>query len=194
MMVNVSQSAVLLEASGLRKNYGSRRTTSCAAGSASCHRRSPSIRRSVASAISISTHYMEEVERICSRALLLDRGKAVATGTITELIALGGRHPVMELTFEGAAPRDWCDGLAGIKQIGVASANGKVGLQIESFALVNPILARARVAGARVREFSVRASNLSDAFISLTGNAPRDLVPNSRRCGTAGLVRQLGRH
>ena len=112
-------------------------------------------------AVVYSTHYMEEVERICSRALLLDRGKAVTTGTITELIALGGCHPVIELTFEGAAPRDWCDGLAGIRQIGVPSASGKVGLQIESFALVNPILARARMAGARVREFSVRAQNLS---------------------------------
>jgi ABC-2 type transport system ATP-binding protein len=130
-------------------------------------------------AVVYSTHYMEEVERICSRALLIDRGQPVATGTITELIALGGRQPLMELTFQDAAPPDWCDGLAGITQIAVPVANGKVALQLKSFALVNPILERARAAGAQVLEFSVHGPNLSDAFISLTGHALRDLVPDS---------------
>jgi ABC-2 type transport system ATP-binding protein len=68
-------------------------------------------------AVVYSTHYMEEVERICSRALLIDRGKAVAAGTITELIALGGRQPLMELTFQDPAPPAWCADLAGITQI-----------------------------------------------------------------------------
>jgi ABC-2 type transport system ATP-binding protein len=130
-------------------------------------------------AVVYSTHYMEEVERICSRALLIDRGKAVAAGTIAELIALGGRHPLMELIFQDAAPPDWCNGLAGISQIAIPHANGKVALQLESFALVSPILDRARAAGAKVLEFSVHAPNLSDAFIALTGHALRDPIPES---------------
>src|SRR5579863_245558 len=106
-------------------------------------------------AVVYSTHYMEEVERICGRALLIDHGKAVAAGTIAELIALGGRQPLMELTFRDPAPPDWCNGLAGITQIAVAGANGKVALQLDSFALVNPILERARASGAQILEFSV---------------------------------------
>jgi ABC-2 type transport system ATP-binding protein len=130
-------------------------------------------------AVVYSTHYMEEVERICTRALLIDRGKTVAAGTITELIALGGRQPLMDLTFQNAAPPTWCDGLAGIKQIALPGANGKVTLQLESFALVSPILDRARAAGAQILEFSVHSPNLSDAFIALTGHALRDPVPDS---------------
>jgi linearmycin/streptolysin S transport system ATP-binding protein len=130
-------------------------------------------------AVVYSTHYMEEVERICGRALLIDRGKVVAAGTIAELIALGGSQPLMELTFQDAAPTAWCDGLTGITQIAVSGANGKVAFHLESFALVNPILERARTAGAQVLEFSVHSPNLSDAFIALTGHALRDLVPDS---------------
>jgi ABC-2 type transport system ATP-binding protein len=132
-------------------------------------------------AVIYSTHYMEEVERICGRALLLDGGKVVAAGTIAELITLGGRHPLMELTFQDGAPTAWCNGLTGITPIAVPGANGnaKVALQLDSFALVNPILERARAAGAQVLEFSVHSPNLSDAFIALTGHALRDPVPDS---------------
>ena len=130
-------------------------------------------------AVIYSTHYMEEVERICSRALLIDGGRVVASGTIAELIALGGRRPLMEITFQEAATPSWCEGLAGITQIAVPGANGKVALQLESFALVNPILERARAAGANVLEFSVHSPNLSDAFIALTGHALRDPAPDS---------------
>ncbi|MEA2647751.1 MAG: linearmycin/streptolysin transport system ATP-binding protein [Candidatus Binataceae bacterium] len=125
-------------------------------------------------AIVYSTHYMEEVERICSRALLIDNGKVVAAGTITELIALGGRQTLMEITFRHSAPPNWCAGLTGITPIPGGSNNGKVALQLESFALVDPILERARIAGAQVLEFSVHSANLSDAFIALTGHALRD--------------------
>jgi ABC-2 type transport system ATP-binding protein len=141
------------------------------------------IRRAAArgAAVVYSTHYMEEVERICSRALLIDRGTVVASGTINELIALGGRQPLMELTFQEAAPPAWCDGLHGITQIKLpgANGNGKVALQLESFALINPILECARAAGAQIIEFNVHTPNLSDAFIALTGRALRDLPPGS---------------
>jgi ABC-2 type transport system ATP-binding protein len=139
------------------------------------------IRRAAAAgaAVVYSTHYMEEVERICHRALLIDRGKVVAAGTIAELIALGGHHPVMEITFQSEPPVNWCEGLTGITQIAIPGAAYKVALQLESFALVNPILERARAAGAHILEFSVHSPNLSDAFIALTGHALRDPIPDS---------------
>ncbi len=139
------------------------------------------VRRAAAAgaAVVYSTHYMEEIERICSRALLIDFGKVVAAGSINELIALGGHGPVMDLTFQSPAPPDWCADLPGITKIAGANGNGKVALQLESFALVNPILERAREAGAEILEFSVHSPNLSDAFITLTGRALRDPVADS---------------
>jgi ABC-2 type transport system ATP-binding protein len=139
------------------------------------------VRRAAAAGAGViySTHYMEEVERICSRAMLIDSGKVVAAGTITELIALGGRQPLMEITFHRPAPSNWRDGLDGVTQLACSGANTRVTLQLGTFALVNPLLERAREAGAQILEFSVHSPNLSDAFIALTGHALRDQVPDA---------------
>ncbi len=136
------------------------------------------VRRAAAAgaAVVYSTHYMEEVERICSRALLIDRGQVVAAGSITELIALGGRKPLMEITFRHEAPANWRAGLDGVTQVAAPSNSGKVILQLDSFSLVNPVIDRARTVGAQVVEFSVHSPNLSDAFIALTGHALRDQI------------------
>jgi ABC-2 type transport system ATP-binding protein len=42
-------------------------------------------------AVLYSTHYMEEVERMCDRAFLIDRGKLIAQGTVAQLNELGGQ-------------------------------------------------------------------------------------------------------
>jgi ABC-2 type transport system ATP-binding protein len=55
-----------------------------------------------------TSHYMEEVERICSRIMILDRGKIVATGTKEELksmIKTGERITVESIRFDGAMDR-----------------------------------------------------------------------------------------
>ena len=131
-------------------------------------------------AVVYSTHYMEEVERICSRALLIDNGKVIAAGTIAELITLGGGHPVMEIIFRRDPPTNWYGEIAGITPIAVpGNPNGKVALQLNSFASVNPILERARLCGGEMVEFSVHSPNLSDAFIALTGHALRDPYPDA---------------
>ena len=58
--------------------------------------------------ILLTTHYMDEAERLCDRIAIVDHGKVIALGTPAELIAsLGGEH-VIEFTVEqnGAGRRD----------------------------------------------------------------------------------------
>ena len=51
----------------------------------------------------LTTHYMDEAERLCDRIAIVDHGKVIALGTPRELIAsLGGEH-VIEFTLESAA-------------------------------------------------------------------------------------------
>ena len=123
-------------------------------------------------AVIYSTHYMEEVERVCDRVVLIDRGRVVADGAVAQLIALAGRHARMEISFNEAAPRGWLDGIAGVKLESVDA--GKVILELSGLAQVGELLERARVCGAQVREFTVHTPNLSDAFMALTGHALRD--------------------
>ena len=53
----------------------------------------------------LTTHYMDEAERLCDRVAIVDGGRVIALGTPDELIAtLGGDH-VIEFTWEGNGSR-----------------------------------------------------------------------------------------
>jgi ABC-2 type transport system ATP-binding protein len=125
-------------------------------------------------AVLYSTHYMEEVERMCDRAFLIDRGKLIAQGTVAQLIELGGRHPRMEITFEKPPRPGWYDGLPGVKDLAPAIDGNKVALELTNLRQVSELLERAHNAGGQRLEFMVHSPNLSDAFIALTGHALRD--------------------
>jgi ABC-2 type transport system ATP-binding protein len=124
-------------------------------------------------AVVYSTHYMDEVERLCDLVFLIDRGRVIAQGTVAELIALGGGRPRMELMFNGDAPAGWHLGLAGVSELSVNAA-GKRAYEIDGLARVNEVLERARGAGCAIAEFAVHSPNLADAFIALTGRALRE--------------------
>src|SRR5579863_3229234 len=124
-------------------------------------------------AVLYSTHYMEEVERMCDRTLLIDGGKLVAEGTVAQLIELGGRHPRMEITFAKPPLPGWYDGVPGVKEIASASVETRVALELTNLRQVSELLERAHNAGGQRVEFAVHSPNLSDAFIALTGHALR---------------------
>ncbi|MGH7987514.1 MAG: ABC transporter ATP-binding protein [Candidatus Binataceae bacterium] len=125
-------------------------------------------------AIIYSTHYMEEVERLCDRALLIDCGRLIAAGTIPELIALAGSRHRMEVTFRGNAAPRLCEGMAGISETLPAPASDRAVLMLSDLTRVNQVLERALNAGCPVLELSLHSPNLSDAFMTLTGHALRD--------------------
>jgi ABC-2 type transport system ATP-binding protein len=120
-----------------------------------------------------STHYMDEVERLADRILLIDSGRVLAEGTVAELIALGGRQPRMEIRFKKMPAAGWTGAMDAAGPPPIAEG-GKVTLALPGLAAVSEVLDRARTAGGEVSEFSVHSPNLSDAFIALTGHALRD--------------------
>jgi ABC-2 type transport system ATP-binding protein len=128
-------------------------------------------------AVIYSTHYMEEVERLCDRVLLIDHGRLVADGTVSELITLGGTQARMEITFQSEPAAGWLDGMNGINPMPTPIGTNKTILALASLNLAGEVLERVRSAGAHIGEFSVHRPNLSDAFIALTGHALRDADP-----------------
>jgi ABC-2 type transport system ATP-binding protein len=126
------------------------------------------------SAVIYSTHYMEEVERVCDRVLLLDRGRLAAEGTVEKLIALAGGCPRMELTYRGELPAHRFRDMAGVREVAQSGSEGSVSLEMTSLAQVTEILEQLRAAGIQVIDFTLHSPNLSDAFIALTGRSLRD--------------------
>ncbi len=49
-----------------------------------------------------TTHYMEEVERLCERIAIVDAGKLLALGSLGELLAAHGGPPTLVVTTNGA--------------------------------------------------------------------------------------------
>lgn len=120
-----------------------------------------------------STHYMEEVERICSRVILIDHGKLVAAGTISQLIARAGAAARIDLVTHVPLPAGWSRELP----CAVATAvecPGAATISVDDLGTVPAIVALAQAAGGGVVEFNLRRTNLQDAFIALTGHALRD--------------------
>ncbi len=126
-------------------------------------------------AILYSTHYMEEVERLANRVILIDRGRVVAEGASAELIARAGTEPRIEVTTAVPLPQGWAHGVEGARELVREGDNGnKVSLALLSIEQAPEILRMAERDGGQVVEFYLHRPNLQDAFLALTGRALRD--------------------
>jgi ABC-2 type transport system ATP-binding protein len=123
----------------------------------------------------LTTHYMDEAERLCDRVAIVDHGKIIALGTPRELMASLGGQEVIELAL--------ADG-AGVHEERIATLPGVRGLRrvAGGFALAaDPIhialpavLDHLRGAGLRLERLATRHATLEDVFVALTGRGLRD--------------------
>src|SRR5580692_3056992 len=105
--------------------------------------------------IILTTHYMEEAERLCDRVAVMDHGKIIALGTPQQLIAsVGGEH-IVEFAVGGPAGGDGVVDAALLTAIpGVQSHRVDAGLHLS--------------------ELRTHSASLEDVFVRLTGRNLRD--------------------
>jgi len=110
-------------------------------------------------AIIFSTHILEEVEAVCSRAMIIDRGRVVANGTPEELKAMSTRAGAVLVTLQGATADTVRARLSGVAAIGrveiLNSQDGRV--MLEAFPAANAGAERDALAG-RIAELAIRES------------------------------------
>jgi ABC-2 type transport system ATP-binding protein len=125
----------------------------------------------------LTTHYMEEAERLCDRVAIVDHGKLVRLGTPAELIAsLPGNH-VVEIEMErgqlALAPGE----LRALPSVGEAhlSPEGTWSLAVsEPEHAVAEVLALIEGKRLRLARLGTRKASLEDVFVALTGRHLRD--------------------
>src|ERR1039458_7622352 len=129
--------------------------------------------------IILTTHYMEEAERLCDRVAIMDHGRVIALGTPQQLIAsLGGEH-IVEFAVTGHATGDGFVDTARLKAIpGIQSHRVDAGLHQlsvrELHSAVPRIFAALSEQGLHLSEFRTHSATLEDVFVGLTGRNLRD--------------------
>ena len=123
--------------------------------------------------ILLTTHYMDEAERLCDRIAIMDHGKVIALGTPRELIASIGVEHVVE--FSTAKPPD----LAALRRIegvrDIRRENGGVEMLVtELHRAVPALLDELDRQGAPLTELRTHSASLEDVFVTLTGRHLRD--------------------
>ncbi len=126
--------------------------------------------------ILLTTHYMDEAERLCDELAIMDHGKVIARGTPGALIAsIGAEHLVELSTGDLGRAVD----LSALRQVvGVRDAqaeNGTIRIQAtELHRAVPAVLEELRRQGIPLTELGTHSATLEDVFVSLTGRHLRD--------------------
>jgi ABC-2 type transport system ATP-binding protein len=125
--------------------------------------------------ILLTTHYMDEAERLCDELAIMDHGKVIARGTPAELIASIGADHLVEFSTSDGSRVD----LTALRQVGsvrdVRAENGSIRIQTtELHRAVPALLEELRRQGIPLSELSTHSATLEDVFVSLTGRHLRD--------------------
>ena len=125
----------------------------------------------------LTTHYMDEAERLCGRLVIIDRGQVIAGGTPSDLIDRLGGHHVVEFeasgnSSDGNALDAW-RALPGVES--VRHDDGLVSLTVREPHLTIPALLDAiEEREAQLLHLTTRQASLEDVFVNLTGRHLRE--------------------
>ncbi len=129
-------------------------------------------------AIVLSTHILEEVDAVCSRALIIAAGRIVSDGTPEQLEALSPHHNAVQLVLTGADSSkvvSTLQSIEGVRDVSVTPDNGA--LRFEAIPEKNELIAD-RIAGAardndwKLAAMYVERGRLDEVFREVTGRAP----------------------
>jgi ABC-2 type transport system ATP-binding protein len=125
--------------------------------------------------ILLTTHYMEEAERLCDRVAIVDHGRMIAEGTPRELIASLGAEHVLEFAVSGDGRLD-TGAIAGVVGGGEPGRHdGAWRLQVSELHEAMPaLLGELRRQGVQLSELRTHSATLEDVFVTLTGRQLRD--------------------
>jgi ABC-2 type transport system ATP-binding protein len=127
--------------------------------------------------ILITTHYMDEADRLCDHIAIVDHGELKALASPSTLKASVPGRNVLEVSFS-AEPEGWEQKLASLPEV------EEVTRRDQTFRLGTgngpqttlALLEAASKAGITVQSLSVQSTTLDDVFVHFTGRALRDAL------------------
>jgi ABC-2 type transport system ATP-binding protein len=124
-----------------------------------------------------TSHYMEEVERLCDELAIIDHGRIVVRGTVNEIL---NRLPSGSIQLRIERPLDevWraqLEALPGVERVVIDGHAVAIESRTPQETLAQ-VLSLLRQGGVRVISVSLGAVNLEQVFLALTGTRLRDVA------------------
>ena len=122
-----------------------------------------------------TTHYMEEVERLCDRVIIMDHGKIVADDSLSNLRKRTGSTALLKIELAGTSPGPWLaelHRLPGVRSARLESPN--LAVELNDLGGAPEILRLLHDRGETVVHLASDRPNLESIFLSLTGRQLRD--------------------
>jgi ABC-2 type transport system ATP-binding protein len=139
--------------------------------------------------ILLTTHYMDEADKLCDRIAIVDHGELKALDTPLRLKASIAGNDVLEVGF-GGAPADWLSRLAALPEVEKVTARGDlVRLSTRSGPKATlAVMEAAAAAGVTVRSLSVQSTTLDDVFVHYAGRDLRDALQEASPLDRGGMI------
>lgn len=122
-----------------------------------------------------TSHYMEEVELLCSRIAIMDNGKIIAMGTREELQKLIGSDDIINISILDikAVTLEALRKIEGVKNLSLA--DGKVSVTaLSADKVLTKIISTLDEHKCKIQMLDIKQPNLESVFLHLTGRALRD--------------------
>jgi ABC-2 type transport system ATP-binding protein len=127
--------------------------------------------------ILVTTHYMDEADRLCDRIAIVDHGDLVALDSPLKLKASIPGNNILEVSFS-TVPDGWLEALRGLPEVQEVKADDRV-FRISSDhgpITTAKLIEKAREAQVEIVSLSVQSTTLDDVFMHYTGRQLRDAL------------------
>jgi ABC-2 type transport system ATP-binding protein len=138
----------------------------------------------------LTTHYMDEADRLCDRIAIVDHGKLMALDSPLRLKAAIPGEDTLEVSFADAPP-DWLAELQTLPGVENVSGEGNV-YRIASESgpsTTTALMAAASAKGVTVSSLSVKSTTLDDVFVHFTGHDLRDALQEQSAADRRPILR-----
>jgi ABC-2 type transport system ATP-binding protein len=148
------------------------------------------LKESAGLTILLTTHYMDEADKLCDRIAIVDHGVLVALDTPAKLKDSVPVVDIVEAEFDHP-PADWNSSLEKLEGVAsVADHDGAIHISTTSGPLtVRELMDLARDRGVNVRRVSVQGTTLDDVFLYYTGRQLRDAASETVRRDVSHLYK-----
>jgi ABC-2 type transport system ATP-binding protein len=141
--------------------------------------------------ILVTTHYMDEADKLCDRIAIVDHGKLVALDSPLKLKASIPGKNILEVSFSGV-PQNWMETLKTLPEVAEVKAEENI-FRISSHngpRTTVALMEAARNANATVDSLSVQSTTLDDVFVHYTGHQLRDMLQTPTAANSPFLLQR----